>query len=244
MKKTILFSFAFLLIFFTASAQNLTLSNNEGVFLNDSVVYMQGDTGSLLVIHMYVTNNAATDLEVKVRKRHVSVVPGSEPTICWAGGCAGVGTFVSDPQILTAGLTDSTSFTADYDSKGHQGTSVVIYTFFNTNNANDTVCFIANFTCTPSAGINNNSITANISPAFPNPCSKATYINYNLLENDNTAKVVVADMIGNQIKEIPVAEKEGKIRIDTYDMAEGIYFYSFILDNKVYYTKKLVVSHQ
>lgn len=243
MKKIILFSCVLLLMFLTGRAQNLTLSNNDGIFLNDSSIFMQGDTGSLLVIHMYITNNAATDLEVKVRKRYISVIPDSEPTICWAGGCTDVGTFVSDPQTLTAGLTDSTSFTADYDSKGHSGTSVVVYTFFNTNNVYDTVCFIAHFTCNLT-GIEDNANNGTISLAYPNPSNKATYINYTLSETDYNAKVVVSDMIGNEIKEIPVAEKEGKVRIDTYDMAEGIYFYSFILNNKIYYTKKLVVTHQ
>jgi len=206
---------------------------------------MQGDTGSYLVMHIAVTNNSSSDIDVKVRKRYISVVPGSEPTFCWDTNCWQVGSFESiDAQTLTANSTDSTSFTADYDSKGHSGTSTVVYTFFNVNDIIDTVCFIATFTCNPSSGIAANENSLSVSPAYPNPANKATYISYSL-PLTNRAKIIVTDMIGNEVKIIPINDNnDGKVRIDTYDFTEGIYFYSFIIDNKIYYTKKLVVAHQ
>lgn len=244
MKKILLLIVLLSSFCFASFAQNLTLSNAQGSVPNGTIITIYGDTSETLIVHMKVTNSSASNMDVKLRKKHISVVAGSEVTFCWGGSCWGASTYVSpDPTTINAGATDSTNFAGDYKAKGHIGVSTVMFTFFDMNNANDSVCFIAVFDCSLSS-VQDIKVSADISGAYPNPADKYTYINYSLTALDNTAKVVIHDMMGSEVANIPVTEKEGKLRIDTYSFPAGVYFYSFILNNRIYNTRKLVVSHR
>jgi len=243
MKKTILFLFLFLTIGFSISAQNLTLSKNSAAVLNGDTITVTGAATNLLQCFVDVANNSATAMSVKCRRSELVLVPGSTNSICWGGQCWPDNVSqTADPTIIPANDTTS-EFSGDYSPHGFEGTSIIKYKFFNMNNVADTVCLFAKFVAT-AVGVNESADNLSISPAFPNPSDKAAFINYRLSESDNNAKIIVTDMVGNEVKRIAAEGKDGKVRIDTYDMSEGIYFYSFVLNNKVYYTKKLVVVHR
>lgn len=243
MKKTILFLFLLTTIGFSVSAQSLTLSKNSAAVLNGDTITVNGAATNVLQCFVDVTNNSATEISVKCRRTETSIVPGSTNSICWGGQCWPETTSQTpDPTIIPAGDTTS-EFSGDYSPHGFEGISIIKYKFFDMNNVSDTVCLFAKFVAT-AVGVNESADYLSISPAFPNPSDKAAFINYKLSENDNNAKIIVTDMVGNEVKRISVDGKDGKARIDTYDMSEGIYFYSFVFNNKVQYTKKLVVVHR
>lgn len=243
MKKTILFLVLFLTIGLNIFSQNLTLSKNSAAVLNGDTITVSGAATNVLQCLVDVSNNSAAEISVKCRRQEISIVPGSTNSICWGGQCWPENiSQTPDPTIIPANDTTS-EFSGDYSPHGFVGISVIKYKFFNMNNVTDTVSFFGKFIAT-AVGVNELVDYSSISPAFPNPSDKAAYINYKLSESDNNAKIIVTDMVGNEVKKISVEGKDGKVRIDTYDMTEGIYFYSFILNNKVYYTKKLVVVHR
>jgi hypothetical protein len=243
MKKTILPLFLFLTIGFSISAQNLTLSKNSAAVLNGDTITINGAAMNVLQCLVDVSNNTAAEMSVKCRRSELSMIPGSTNSICWGGQCWPENiSQTPDPTIIPANDTTS-EFSGDYNPHGFEGISIIKYRFFNMNNLNDSVILFAKFVAT-AVGVNESSDYLSISPAFPNPSDKAAYINYKLSVSDNNARIIVTDMVGNEVKRIAAEGKDGKARIDTYDMSEGIYFYSFILNNKVYYTKKLVVVHR
>lgn len=243
MKKTILFLFLLTIIGFSVSAQSLTLSKNSAAVLNGDTITVNGAITNVLQCLVDVTNNSAAEISVKCRRSELSVVSGSTNSICWGGQCWPENVSQTpDPTIIPAGDTTS-EFSGDYSPHGFAGVSIIKYKFFDMNNVNDSVCFFGKFIATP-VGISESAGSVSISPAFPNPSDKGAYINYKLFESDNNAKIIVTDMVGNEVKRISVDGKDGKVRIDTYDMMEGVYFYSFIINNKAYYTKKLVVVHR
>ncbi len=82
-----------------------------------------------------------------------------------------------------------------------------------------------------------------VSDAYPNPADNLTVLSYSLIYGSPNAKVVVIDMVGNEVIVIPVTEKEGSIKIETEKLLDGVYFYSFVNENKAIYTKRLVVRH-
>lgn len=243
MKKTILFLFLLTIIGFSVSAQSLTLSKNSAAVLNGDTITVSGAATNVLQCLVDVTNNSAAEISVKCRRRELSIVPGSTNSICWGGQCWPENVSQTpDPTVIPAGDTTS-EFSGDYSPHGFEGVSIIKYKFFDMNNVNDSVCLFAKYVAT-AVGVNESSDNVSISPAFPNPSDKGAYINYKLSESDNNAQIIVTDMVGNEVKRISADGKDGKVRIDTYDMSEGIYFYSFIINNKVYYTKKLVVVHR
>lgn len=243
MKKTILFLGVFLTFSLWISAQSLSLSHNSDPMADGDTLTVSGGVSTTLMAHVDVTNNSAAELSIKCRRMEVSLVSGSTNSFCWGGQCWPENVSQStDPTVIAAGAT-ATEFSGDYKANGNEGISIIIYKFFDMNNPHDTVTFVCKFVSS-SVGISESDNNLSISPAFPNPSNKYTFISYQLSEKDNNAKVILSDMVGNEVKSLIVAGKEGKVRMDTYDMPDGIYFYSFILNNTVYYTKKLVVAHQ
>jgi hypothetical protein len=49
-------------------------------------------------------------------------------------------------------------------------------------------------------------------------------------------------MLGKMVKQLVLDEKQGVAKINVSDLNSGVYFYSFLVDEKAIVTKKLVVS--
>lgn len=117
----------------------------------------------------------------------------------------------------------------------------VKYQLYNTlAGSADTSVVTINYVCTP-AGINENKQEVS-SSAYPNPSNSFVNINYQVKESYTSGKIIVYDMLGKQVREISIADKQGMAKLNVEDLMAGIYFYSIVLDNKIIATKKLIVS--
>jgi len=243
MKKTLLFTLGLFLIFLSGNAQNLILSTSGHNLTNGDTVTVSGPATNTLHAMVDVKNNGATSLAVLCRRKVVQSIPGSTNSICWGGQCWPSNVSQTpDSTVIDPGATTS-EFMGDFSPTGAEGTAIIRYTFFDMFNTIDSVCFIAKFVSTDNSGVTEVSNSLLVSGIYPNPSDKAGFIDYRLQESVSTAKVIINDMIGNEVRVIPLQEKEGKVRIATNDMPEGVYFYSFVINGKVHYTKKLVVAH-
>jgi hypothetical protein len=240
MKKILLSLGLVFTISLSIVAQNLTLSKGATNYSNGDTLIVGGDPSATLVCLMDVTNNAADTLSVKCLRTHISIVPGSTNSFCW-NTCWGDNVSLSPfPVIINPGAT-ATEFSGDYKGHGNSGVSIIRYKFFNMNNVNDSICFFSKFDAT--VGINENSSGAEVSAAYPNPANNYTSIVYKLSTSDNSANIIIRNLLGKEVISIPVNGKEGKVRIETGTLTDGIYFYSFIVKDKAVYTKKLIVRH-
>lgn len=80
--------------------------------------------------------------------------------------------------------------------------------------------------------------------AYPNPAKNSATINYSIPSNYRTGNLVVRNMIGSVVKTISInGGSTGKQSISTYDLPNGVYFYSIVGDGTTLSTKKLVVKH-
>jgi hypothetical protein len=241
MKKVLLILGIILTAGLSVYAQNLTLTKGLTNISNGDTITTVGDATTTLTCLIDVTNNAAVSLSVKCLRTDIDVVPGSTNSICWGGSCWPVNVSLSpDPTVIAAGAK-STEFSGDYKANGNSGVSIIRYRFFNMNAIADSVCFYAKFDAT--VGINESSSDAEISDAYPNPANSYTNIIYKLTGGYNSANIIISNLLGKEVISIPVNEKEGKIRIETEMLTDGIYFYSFVLKDKIVYTKKLIVRH-
>jgi hypothetical protein len=241
MKKILLILGIILTAGLSVYAQNLTLTKGITNISNGDTITVGGDVTTTQTCLIDVTNNAAVSLSVKCLRTDIDVVPGSTNSICWGGSCWPVNVSLSpDPAVIAAGAKN-TEFSGDYKANGNSGVSIIRYRFFDMNAIADSVCFYGKFDAT--VGINEGSSDAEISDAYPNPANSYTNIIYKLTGEYNSANVIVSNLLGKEVISIPVNEKEGKIRIETEMLTDGIYFYSFVLKDKVVYTKKLIVKH-
>ncbi len=77
----------------------------------------------------------------------------------------------------------------------------------------------------------------------PNPFSKETVIKIQLNENVNNASLLITNLNGQMVKEIPLNERGLlQVEIGRSELAAGIYNYSLLADRKLIDTKKMVLT--
>ena len=80
---------------------------------------------------------------------------------------------------------------------------------------------------------------------YPNPVSNRTTIPYFLPDNMNNAQIIISNMLGQQIKQIPVEGKgrsEITLNLKVSPSAYGTYTYTLIADGEVIAAKNMVLG--
>jgi hypothetical protein len=226
----------------TAFAQSLSLSNSSGNITNDQLFRNDFDTTTLY--HDYddfnVKNNTGLKIQVMVKKVYLEMCPDTKNFMCW-GLCTE--DFIAGPLEIPANGTNTDDFSCHYDPRGKTGTSLVRYVFYKEGSPQDSVCFRMRYNHPFDVGIKEINNNYTFSNAFPNPASNLFTVNYSYSSEVTDAAIVVADLMGKVVRNIPLNNNQGKITINTTDMANGIYIYSLRLNGRIVNTKKLVVNH-
>ncbi|MFZ4741083.1 MAG: T9SS type A sorting domain-containing protein [Bacteroidales bacterium] len=240
MKKSFLLTF--ILLFIVTSfvfAQNLRIYNNDTLLANNTVLNITGSNSQTIVQYLLVKNISNTAINVKVKKIYNSIVSGSENTFCF-GVCYDPMTFLSDAVSIASNAVDS-GFSADYNAHGGGGTSSIRYVFFNTANTSDSASVILNFTTT--VGINDIAQSGiYFSEAYPNPASGTISFNYSIPEQ-TAAKIYIANILGAKVADVELSDLSGQKSINTANLKDGIYFYSLIVNDKIFKTRKMIIRH-
>lgn len=159
------------------------------------------------------TNTATFNLTVKPTPT-VSTTFAPNDTICALNStqimAAGGTTYNWAPAT---GLSSTTSATVTASPS-----STTTYTLTgSTNGCNGTT--MATVVILPCTGIN--EVGNNIASIFPNPSHGNITIDFG--HANNNTKVVISDMIGNQVYQTKVAEGTGKLNVDLTSMPKGLY---------------------
>lgn len=243
MKRIILSILAVVIIAFSVVAQSLTLSTVEnGAQPNNSDYWVSGDYLSTISAYVAVRNNLTTDEKVMCKKTEISVLSGSTNYFCWYQ-CYTTSVFVGpDPLLITASTTNANSFSGDYDALGHLGISIMRYTFYLQKDHNDSVCinihFLAGY-----AGISQYlKDNVKFSEAWPNPASSNVSFSYSLpADLASVSHLVIRNLLGSEVKDISLENSQGKLSFSITDLRPGVYFYSLMINNTAFLTRKLVV---
>ncbi|MEO6903314.1 MAG: T9SS type A sorting domain-containing protein [Bacteroidia bacterium] len=115
----------------------------------------------------------------------------------------------------------------------------IVYRIWDVAKPTDFAEVTVNYTC--STGIKEYDL-GDISPGYPNPAKGLITIDYNLKNAPKNAKVVFYDMLGKMVKETPIANQQGAVKINVADLHTGFYFYNFIVDGKTSNARKLIIS--
>jgi hypothetical protein len=243
MKRGILFLGLSMFIFITAYAQSLSLSWSGGAISNGQTITIIGDTAGTVFSEVDITNNGTDTLSVKVKKKELSLVSGSENSFCWLN-CYLPNIYVS-PYFINM-IPDSLyiDFSGEYKAHGNVGASQVMYTFYDMNNVNDSVCVIVNYDCSMSSVPDLGKVNVEFSNAFPNPADAYTSFTYSFPASSTpNSRLIVRDLVGNIVAESNLTDQNGTIKIYTEKLNDGVYFYSLLLEDQVYLTRKLIVRH-
>lgn len=78
----------------------------------------------------------------------------------------------------------------------------------------------------------------------PNPFSKKTIIEFLIVEEFNLASIMVFDMQGKFKAKFPIfANGKCEIEISEFELTEGMYFYSLLVDDIEIDTKRMILAH-
>lgn len=80
-----------------------------------------------------------------------------------------------------------------------------------------------------------------IRDVYPNPVYDHGFLDYQLFNESAKAKVVIYNILGREMGNYELSLFEFKVKIQTEELAAGVYFYSVYLDNEAIVTRKMIV---
>jgi hypothetical protein len=243
--KKLLLSFIFLFIGTLAFSQSLSLSIGGNALDPGATHQVICDPADEMVTeYIACTNNGSATISVKTKKiiHEGDTLTGTINSFCW-GACFPPFVYESPSSIPIEPGATSNDFYAEYSPEDVPGISKITYVFFDENNRDDSVSVIVEWNASP-AGIEQELLNqVNFSDAFPNPASNVIRINYNLPVEMAGASIVITNLLGAKVEEVPLNGLQGQLELPVNDMPNGIYFYSLNYRNNLAITKKLVVRH-
>ena len=76
----------------------------------------------------------------------------------------------------------------------------------------------------------------------PNPFKEQTVIRFKLADDIKDAAICIFDMTGKTIKKLPISSGMDSISVGGYELGEGMFLYSLIVNGQEIATKKMVIS--
>ncbi len=215
----------------------------EGEIFPNGGSFVVTDDVSAAVLYAYIgiKNISASPVQAKVRKFEIEIVPGSSNTFCW-GLCFPPFVFESPSALTIQPGAINNEFSGDYSPNNFSGVSIMRYTVFDIVNPNDSAYFFVEYNA-GTVGLNDYSSTKiSVSNPYPNPAKSQTSFNYQLPANASHASIRIHNLLGSVVKEVQLVGQRGKISMNVTDLNDGVYFYSVVVNNETYETKRLIVS--
>lgn len=246
MKKTAT-TFALLSCFVFGYGQNIVLLDEGNNIISNTIIDIDIDSSSSSTKEIFVKNVSSIPDTIKVSRTVYNLNGNDKTQFCWGGLC-----YLYTTNTSSLALTIAPGDTVNYAENGFHAifnsgidcvTRMVHYKFYNVNNYADSTGITLRYLC--STGIDDLlNHGGEISNAYPNPANSLFSIKYELKEFSKTGKILFYDMLGKQVKEVVLNDKHGTSKINVLELNAGIYFYSFVVDDKIISTKRMVISHE
>jgi hypothetical protein len=226
--------------------QSLSLSWEDVEIANGDTIYVYGelteDLFYIMASHAVVTNNSDRTLQVKVKRTEIDVVEGSINMFCW-GACFPPDIDISpEPTPIEAGAsTDDYFFYGDYVPQGNNGTSIIKYTFFNTDDEEDEVAMTVFYVVSP-ASLYDLQARTTFGNAYPNPARNQVSFDFELPSGLQSASIRIFNMLGKKVSEVAINSGMRRVAIPVHEFGEGLYFYSLVINGETTSTRKLVIQ--
>ena len=95
----------------------------------------------------------------------------------------------------------------------------------------------------PSTAMDASSASGNILyQNHPNPFKEQTVIRFKLAADAKDASVCIFDMMGKTLKKLPVSSGMESVSIGGYELGEGMFLYSLIVNGQEIDTKRMIIS--
>ena len=224
-----------LLVSFTLPAQDFQVVEGKSVH--------SGRIGSTLKVPIVIQNTSDRTLNIMV-KRVDKVIGSSQKTyFCWGNEC-----FTEETEKLPLAQQIAPGATSDdlvsvLDAGLAEGYSTVTYLIYNRDNPVESFTHEVTYSIEDQAPerIIYESRAIRINDVYPNPVTEFALIDYNILDQEVEAKVVIHNVLGSVVSEYELPYLETQVKINAEDFNAGVYFYTLYLDNEGVMSRKLIV---
>jgi len=241
MKTRLLFTLTFMFALGFAFSQNLVLSHEGEPLEPNAEISTEGPANAEeIVVELAVTNTGNSSIDVLCQRYENDMVPGSSSAFCWGYLCYPPWTSLSGyHHTIGPGMTVDDDFSGHYYPDGNVGISTIAYTFFDLNNPNDSVMVTVLYDGL-TVGIDELSQFDQMN-VYPNPANEFIQVDLNTEKMQEAVTFQLIDVNGAVIQEVRSSNTE--IRMNTIDLANGIYVYRVLVNNQVIGSEKIVIQH-
>ena len=183
------------------------------------------------------------DIRIAGRKTPTNLVDGTSTWICF-GQCLAPSTGVQeiDPfpvspsgeQLLLSGHYLADDYMAVLGEPQHLTLEI-----WNAATPDDVFVIYVTFVYSLE-GVDANNMVETFSNAYPVPARDVVNFDYSFA-NSVKAELVIFNMTGQEVMRSDVNNMSGKLSLNVSDLADGVYFYSLIVNGVVEKSNKLVV---
>jgi hypothetical protein len=225
---------------FYASAQNLTLGNND-VNVSNGIVNIEGTPNDEIKVVFNITNSSASDINIKIKKRVNEDLVGSDNTFCLTS-CFNPDVYES-PEYYTIAAGETTGsdvFYVQFYPNGISGSAQITYEVFNIDNTEDKVAVTVNYNISPT-GVTINELNPFIN-AYPNPVT-GSRVNFNISIQSSISnpRLTIYNLLGVKVIQVELSSLNSDIEVDISKLSKGIYLYTLEGNNKNLVAKKLII---
>lgn len=225
-----------LLVFFVFFGVGLLAQSFEAVASQEA---HKGTIGDVIKAPIRLKNNTDKTLYLIVRKIGDQLGSTQKNFYCLDNNCLDL----KDDYILRLEPGQQlNSFQIGVEAGLVPGFSSARYMIINRQNPQHVVELDLGFAVEETAEKNLYSSRAVIlKDVYPNPASDYATVAYVMLQDQAKAKMKIHNLLGNIVAEYEMSPGENFLRMKTYDLPAGIYFYSLVVNNESVMTRKLVV---
>lgn len=240
--KKLFFTLALVLSVMVLSAQFTVTESDTGNTVTNGATYEVFGDGSAafgeLVIEFRVT--AFEPVRMVGEKIENNVVPGTSNYICF-GQCLSPSVYVTPPVMLyeNQGEMFSMHYVADdYMTVLNQEQSMTYHIYdANVPGSPFVINVIFKYTYDGTEDYDSAEVFSN---AYPMPACDVVNFDYNFASSVD-AEVAIYNMMGQEVLRNELNGMSGKASINVSDLADGIYFYSLIVNGKTEKSSKLII---
>ncbi|MCA6073912.1 T9SS type A sorting domain-containing protein [Fulvivirga sedimenti] len=229
----------FLLVLFLASH---IISAQELQVVENSIVHT-GRIGSVMKVPVTLVNTSDRPIYVAIKRTNKVIGTSQKSYFCWGNECYSEET---DKLPLSKRLEPgekSSAFVSVLEAGLAEGISTVNYQIYNRDNPMDYVEYEITYSVEDKVAERfiYESRAIRINDVYPNPVTEFAFIDYNILDRDVEAKVVIHNVLGSAVAEYDLPYLETRVKVNADEFNAGVYFYTLYVDNEGVMSRKLIV---
>ena len=241
--KKLFFTLALILSVVALSAQKYTVTEKESgnVVENGASYYVYGDGAANygeLILDLRITANEDVNLVAEVET--IQAVTGTYNSIC-LDQCYAPGITTTPVVAFAAGESKDFAMHYMYENTMEEvlGQEQIMKYYVHEEGGSE--MFIVNVTFKYSLDVIDDYSSAEVfSNAYPMPARDVVNFDYNFATSV-VGKVAIFNMMGQEVLRNEINGMSGKASINVSDLADGIYFYSLIINGKTEKSNKLII---